>query len=504
MKVLVLGTSNSILRTGWVRGLRHGLPNAEIVNKSIGASPGIQFACLSGEDITSYDYVLFDSIPNDEEYYNWNLSKEPNDSKEVFFRALESIWDNIRAQSQLIFVNIPIKSNFYTKSEVLSHRISYAERESVPFVDTALIINFVLEKFLIKFDDIYKYHPAHPEVSIMNLIGRQLASILMTYRCPSIEKHLPEGSIFKKVIINDSDKGRLYKNSIINEQFSVVEEGYLVKLDDSCIFLGMYINIRNCNCVISFRDKIDREIYSISLYYDYALDENSIVKVFIPCPQVIRPDHFIVYGSYESRCDYFGMGSCEEPIDTAYHKLTVSDIILFDKNEYIFEEKRNTPWIDLNRHLIDAINAISRYSFYITGRHGNDSLPKNLSYFEKNIKSKQKSYALMTHAETILCFDLNNYRLSHHTIERIQEDDDIYIVSPEFYGVDKISICVHIGRDRVYNLTGDDSLMNVHFQGILMCLTANNKYLSAHPNGDVSLDRDEASTWERFELCCIL
>lgn len=67
-EILILGTSNSILRKGWVAGLRDALPEAKIENLSVGASPGIQFALNIGIDFSSYDVVLLDSIPNDEEY----------------------------------------------------------------------------------------------------------------------------------------------------------------------------------------------------------------------------------------------------------------------------------------------------------------------------------------------------------------------------------------------------------------------------------------------------
>ena len=68
MNILILGTSNSILKNGYVSGLKRALPNASWTSLSSGASPGIQFSKYAKMDFTSYDLVVLDSVPNDEQY----------------------------------------------------------------------------------------------------------------------------------------------------------------------------------------------------------------------------------------------------------------------------------------------------------------------------------------------------------------------------------------------------------------------------------------------------
>ena len=65
MRILILGTSNSILRLGYVSGLSAQFPRAEIDNRSVGEAAGVQFACWGNIDFGAYDAVLFDSVPTD-------------------------------------------------------------------------------------------------------------------------------------------------------------------------------------------------------------------------------------------------------------------------------------------------------------------------------------------------------------------------------------------------------------------------------------------------------
>lgn len=89
MRILILGTSNSILYPGWSFGLRQALPNATIENMSIGASPGIQFNTkLETTIFSEYDFVFFDSIPNDQTYHDEHLTNYDKKILSYFIKLL--------------------------------------------------------------------------------------------------------------------------------------------------------------------------------------------------------------------------------------------------------------------------------------------------------------------------------------------------------------------------------------------------------------------------------
>ena len=96
MRVLILGTSNSLLKRGWVYGLSEALADAEIHNLSVGMSSYVQFAARMRIDFSAYDYVFFDSIPNDEA-----LAREIG-TDEFYYLLLKRILSTISAQSRLI------------------------------------------------------------------------------------------------------------------------------------------------------------------------------------------------------------------------------------------------------------------------------------------------------------------------------------------------------------------------------------------------------------------
>jgi hypothetical protein len=89
MKILILGTSNSILVGGWVAGFKQAYPDAEVQNASIGASPGLQFAYWLDKSIEAYDLVIFDSIINDEYLLKYIGTKAYQD--QLMFEILSTL-----------------------------------------------------------------------------------------------------------------------------------------------------------------------------------------------------------------------------------------------------------------------------------------------------------------------------------------------------------------------------------------------------------------------------
>lgn len=97
-KVLLLGTSNTILRGGWVSGFTEAShPDTQITNGSVGGSPSTQFAVWCERDMSGYDYVIFDAIVNDE-----NMVKKYLGDFDHYANLLHQILSTIASQTRLV------------------------------------------------------------------------------------------------------------------------------------------------------------------------------------------------------------------------------------------------------------------------------------------------------------------------------------------------------------------------------------------------------------------
>lgn len=105
MRILLLGTSNSLLQGGWVSGLAEALPDAEIFNLSLGRSPGLQFASRLGAQLDGYDVVFVDSLANDEQYEKWLGAAEHAD------RIAYEILSTISARSRLVVLGFCMRKH---------------------------------------------------------------------------------------------------------------------------------------------------------------------------------------------------------------------------------------------------------------------------------------------------------------------------------------------------------------------------------------------------------
>ncbi len=128
MKILILGTSNSILRNGWVSGLRRALPEADITNLSVGASPGTQFGLNMKSDLTSFDVVFFDSVVNDENF-SAIVGTETFSNRIIF-----EIISTISTQTAAIVMGFSNERHLETHSSIYTQRRALAALCGAQFI----------------------------------------------------------------------------------------------------------------------------------------------------------------------------------------------------------------------------------------------------------------------------------------------------------------------------------------------------------------------------------
>ena len=166
-KVLILGTSNSIMREGWTKGFMSACPdNVEVINRSIGGSPGAQFAAWCHQDLTIYDHVIFDAVVNDE-----NMMQQGNLGSIIYYkRLLREIMSTIASQTRLTVLGFCNERFSNNRSDMYRYHMTLAQEIGADFHS---VIDFAQKQPGPIFRD-----GAHIALNHAQAFGRQLASKL--------------------------------------------------------------------------------------------------------------------------------------------------------------------------------------------------------------------------------------------------------------------------------------------------------------------------------------
>lgn len=278
MRVLVLGTSNAILKGGYVDGLKAALPHLEIVNKSIGASPGTQFSCYCVDNLSEYGCVIFDSVVNDENQFSYIGTDE------FLETILFDIMSTISAQSMLFVIGFCNERNFANKSKQFAIHERCAIRCGAVFCD---VHEFFKQSH--EYGPVFIDQGTHLSSDIAFKFGVYLAKKIMY--TPMINIH--PVSIKRKFSVYDASllckKSYEKKNSLTKWQFGVLENyGSNINIVDidrnslssgNNIILGLYIDQFNTNCTVRI-SSLYTELRDISMRY--YLGKNELLVKFVP------------------------------------------------------------------------------------------------------------------------------------------------------------------------------------------------------------------------------
>jgi hypothetical protein len=290
MKVLILGTSNSILKNGWVAGLRHALPGAAIENRSVGASPGVQFALAAQIDYSIYDVVFFDSVPNDQEILSLTVLDTAGKSR-LWEAVLYDLCSIISSQTCLIVIGFCHRNFLSSPCAVYSSRECIAQLLGVQFIDVRGILKRLMEAGAGSPADIYEEHPAHVREPLAFAIGRHVGTLLRIQPTLLAKSRVASPLPDRFVTLWAEDMGQptqLYSNSFLELRTIELKEGYELPLPEGLHCLGFSLDIARTHCCLQLLDPSRESAVDYLCYH--ATREDSVIKVFVPvlCSGIIR------------------------------------------------------------------------------------------------------------------------------------------------------------------------------------------------------------------------
>jgi hypothetical protein len=501
VKILVLGTSNSIMSGGWVEGMASVL-EAEYENRSVGASPCTQFSMFMKEDLSKYDYVFFDSIPNDESIEE-NFGSAPYVDDLLF-----EILSTISAQTNLIVLGFCKKTFLRSGSIYFDRHERIARSVGAQFIDIRKLLRSIADTFELSDWDVYEDEEAHPKARISYIVGQTIGQILSDGdRIPaSPDKTAVENYSANFTILDafPDFETRSYANRLMHADFHILTEGDRLEFPMAKL-VGLYVNMPSTSCY-AVLEGVDGN-RSLDMHFRI-LPDTIFIKHFNPvvdgfeCRSLtvsfepsgaVQPSIYSVSDTFhspaqtliEKLCFWSGGGACKDRPIEGYDYLAMSEAIY---NELLSEKPE----------------ALSH-----AANEGIVKLSIRKKQLAKDLKSESKFFALQTYFETIVVYDHQDNTIKAVKVEEMTGHSTIFSpVEVEVYGDRRIYLRVMANGQLTYIKKHQDRLVLSDEKIIFKVETVSNGYhimadglyASVQPNGSLMVNRRAAEAWEKFKI----
>jgi hypothetical protein len=228
------------MKEGWVAGLRAALPDANISNRSIGASPGTQFATMMGHDFASFDFVFFDSVPNDEQRFFGS------DEVDYLNRICFEMASTIAAKTNLIILGFCLDRFLNKPTEIFSARRNIASAVNAQFVD---IRQLVISRGPPLLGGLPLYEQeAHPHRQFSRRLGYELGqSLLRRVDWEHFEPGRSTDFSANFVLLDLTKRFPTYnaierKNSLLSQRLFPLSSGAEIEINATHPCVGFYVN----------------------------------------------------------------------------------------------------------------------------------------------------------------------------------------------------------------------------------------------------------------------
>ncbi|WP_299211042.1 hypothetical protein [uncultured Tateyamaria sp.] len=251
-------------------GFRDAAPaDWQIDNMSVGASPVSQFGARLSQDLSSYDHILVDAIPNDENLLSF-VGAEP------FYDALlDEILTTLAAQSNLVILGFCNRAHAQNRSAVYEKYEVAARRLNGVFVS---VIDYALANYP---EPVFLDGP-HILPEIARSFGADLVSKLASFGQDVSVNGAFGTTNFAEIALSEFALGEQVtkKNSLLSDTFSRLHAGTKVMLQEPANVIGFNIDATMSYCDIRFVGPDGQR--RIGLRYNMA--ENGFLAKFVPVP----------------------------------------------------------------------------------------------------------------------------------------------------------------------------------------------------------------------------
>lgn len=468
MKILILGTSNSILNNGWSFGLKAALEGHEVTSMCVGASPGIQFADKMSLNFADYDYVFFDSIPNDEEYARNAKGYTFNEKNE---KIMEEIYSTISSQTNLIILGFCNRWAFLEESMVYKSRKNIAQSIGCQFVDIKTLLKVYLNENSV--NSLYESHQAHPKRELSYEIGVAIGNEILNHAHQFNHKCQNYSANFiVQQAYHFSEHVLRLENSLLSMDVIDADQDTCLEIDDNYYCLGAYINAYATSCILNYEDVSGLQS-CVRLTYNQSHEDGKFLKIFAPFNNAPKIKKLSLISESGELITYHPVMTHDHK--EISHKMQLSSILYWD-GDAIIE----------NRDAAHDINSLT-LSYAVAHR---------LLEKKTQLKSKQKSIGgIKTHHNSYILFDRTKNHAIHGSMS-IVSDSVVPVVLVRLNDSYATAIAYKHGLEVIDIFEGSNiSLLEEKDK---ITFSKDGKYLCAEKYGALTFSRSKAMEWECF------
>ncbi|WP_346839855.1 hypothetical protein [Microbulbifer sp. SAOS-129_SWC] len=181
MKALVLGTSNGIIKDGYIGGLKSSGKFEKVVNVSLGASPNIFFFYrLFDVDLSSFDVVFLESCVNDAAAIRAG-AYELQRVRDVY----EAVIGYISNYCFPVGILLPGRTDDIHRSRVVESQRNIFESSGISYFDGEVELAQYAKKKSIEFGELYR-DAAHVKSEVINGLFSQWLNRYDNFHLPSV------------------------------------------------------------------------------------------------------------------------------------------------------------------------------------------------------------------------------------------------------------------------------------------------------------------------------
>lgn len=468
MKVLILGTSNSILNNGWSFGLKAALQGHEITSMCVGASPGIQFADKMSLDFKVYDYVFFDSIPNDEEYARNARGYVFNENNE---KVMEEMYSTISSQTNLIILGFCNRWSFFEESMVYKSRRNIAQAIGCQFVDIKTLLKVHLNENSV--NSLYESHQAHPKRELSYDIGEAIGNEILNHSHQfNHDCHNYSDKFTVQAAHDLSENVIRLENSLLSMDVMEVNQDSFFEINSNHSCLGVYINAYATNCILNYEDEAGLQ-NGVRLSYNQIHEDGKFLKIFVPFNNAPKISKLFLINQTGEIPTYHPVMTHDHK--ELLHKMQLSSIIYWN---------------------IDAVNESKSATHDINSLSLSHAIAHKLLEKKTQPKFKHKSISgIKTHHNSYILFDRNKNHAIHGSMSLVS-DSVVPVVLVKLGDSYTTAIAYKHGLEIIDIFEGANILLLKEQDKIT--LSKDGMFLCAEKYGALTFSRSKAMEWECF------
>jgi len=300
MEVVICGTSNSLIRDGYVWGIREHPAVSRLCNYATGGSTSVLLPRVGAEcDTENFDFVVFDFSPNEDFFHLRNLSSPA----EIERRLLDFLSRHMSAKTIPVMVVMPMVIGFAEDRKMHLGLLEICRKNGIIVLDGYKFIKKAC-RLTGSNHRIYFSDRDHLKREVAHFFGEQVANVLSRIDRSKIARRETAIEVpayqFVSLTAPDSEAAIARRTSVCGSHFVAVGqgEGPKITLDAPATLIGAGVNVAQSSGQLVALSGPNRTSIPVTHAHLYRPDQRDNIKSLV---YMVRPTPELEGETFEFR-----------------------------------------------------------------------------------------------------------------------------------------------------------------------------------------------------------